>query len=205
MAPVRSPSVLSAALASALAALAIAACGGGDDTTAESAATSGAEANGHDPGAGAEGGPVGELTATGIGDVEIGATEDEVEAAFGEPIDVFSVDFGTGAKAPQANWVYRFPGGDVTIKFDTDDDTVAAYDVHSPELETADGVKVGDPDSKLERLYGDELTGSPLGVHALVLSATKPGTAESPALTFAIDGKKISAISGGEVVQPAGE
>ncbi len=182
-------------------ALALAGCGGDDETT-----TSAITENVHDPGAGAEGGPTGALTAEGIGEVEVGATEDEVEAAFGEPVDVVDVDLGGGGGGPpQVNWVYRFPEGDVTIKFDTEDDTFAAYDVHTPELETDDGFRVGDTDSELEKRYGDDLAGSPLGVHALVLSASKPGSAQSPALTFAIDGKKIIAISGGDVVQPAGE
>ena len=197
--------------ATALGAAAIAGCGGGDDeTTTEpttaTGPTTGISENLHDPGEGAEGGPTGALTAEGIGDVEVGATEDEVREAFGDPIDEFEVDLGAGGGAPpQVNWVYRFTKGDVTIKFDTKDDTFVAYDAYTPELETDDGVKVGDTDSDLEKRYGDDLAGSPIGVHALVLSASKPGTAESPALTFAIDGKKIMAISGGETVQPAGE
>jgi hypothetical protein len=91
------------------------------------------------------------------------------------------------------------------LKFDTNTGELAAYDVYTTELETADGIRVGDPDSLLEKRYGEDLSGSPLGIHALVLSAKKPGTAESPALTFGIDGKNISVISGGEVIQPAGE
>lgn len=200
MAPVRQPPAHLIALFGALAVLLLAGCGGGESTTAEPGADAG-----HDPGVEAEGGPTGELTATGIGEVEIGASEDEVREAFGEPINVFDVDLGAGPTAPQTNWIYRFPEGDVTIKFDNEDEAFAAYDVHTPALETADGIRVGDPDSELERRYGEDLTGSPLGIHALVLSASKPGTAESPALTFGIDGKTISVISGGEVIQPAGE
>lgn len=151
-------------------------------------------------------GPTGALTAEGIGDVEVGSSEDEVRAAFGEPDETTDVDFSAGGgEAPQVNWTYRLSEGDVTIKFETKGDTVAAYDVQTPELETEDGFKVGDTDSELEERYGEDLTGSPLGIHALVLSASNPGTAQSPALTFGIDGKEIIAISGGEVVQPAGE
>ena len=60
-------------------------------------------------------------------------------------------------------------------KFETKGDTFAGYDVHTPELETEDGFKVGDTDVELEERYGDDLAGSPLGVHAFVLSASKPG------------------------------
>jgi hypothetical protein len=187
-----------AAVAAALAVAVIAGCGGEDEITTVP--------NAHDPGAGAEGGPTGALTAEGIGEVEVGATEDEVRSAFGEPIDTIEVDLGAGGgEAPQVNWIYRFEEGDVTIKFDSRDDTFVQYDVYTPELETEDGFRVGDTDSDLEDRYGDDLAGSPLGVHSLVLSASKPGTAEPPALTFAIDGKKVIAISGGDVVQPAGE
>jgi hypothetical protein len=160
----------------------------------------------HDPGVGAEGGPTGALTASGIGEVEVGAGEDEVESAFGEPIEVFDVDLGGGGGgAPQVNWVYRFTEGDVTIKFDTKDDTFVAYDVYTPELETEDGFKVGDPIAAVEERYGDDLAESPLGLDTLVLSESNPGSTDSPALSFAFQGKKINAISGGDAVQPAGE
>ncbi len=135
----------------------------------------------------------------------IGASEDEVTSAFGEPIMKEEVDFSASGEAPQVNWVYRFSDGDVTIKFDTKTDEFAAYDAYTTELVTDDGIRVGDPLSQLEKRYGDALTGSPLGINALVLSSVKPGTTESPALTFALDGKTIQAISGGQVVQPAGE
>lgn len=193
-----------------LAIAALAGCGGDDETTTEpteaTGATSGVYSNLHDPGAGAEGGPTGALTAEGIGDVEVGAGEDEVREAFGEPVDAIDVDLGGGGGGPpQVNWVYRFTEGDVTIKFDAEDDTFAAYDVYTPELETGDGFKVGDPIADVEKRYGDDLAKSPLGLDTLVLSSTRPGTAKSPALGFAYQGKKVTAISGGAVVQPAGE
>ena len=103
------------------------------------------------------------------------------------------------------NWIYRFTQGDVTIKFDTKSDTFAAYDVYTPELETEDGFKVGDPIADVQERYGDDLAGARSGSTPSSSRAPKPGSTESPALTFAIDGKKITAISGGEVVQPAGE
>ena len=206
----RRPATLVVATA-ALAALA--GCGGDDETTTATTssteatgATSGITENLHDPGEGAEGGPTGALTAEGIGEVEVGASEDDVTAAFGEPVETFEVDFGGGGGgAPQVNWIYRFTQGDVTVKFDTKDDTFAAYDVYTPELETEDGFKVGDPIADVQKEYGDDLAKSPLGLDTLVLSSAAPGTDKSPALSFAFQGKKITAIAGGDVVQPAGE
>jgi hypothetical protein len=183
--------------------MAMLACGDDDETTT---ATTTAGPTPHDPGVGAEGGPYGELTASGIGPIEVGASADEVEAQFGEPIETVEVDFGGGGGgAPQENWIYRFPKGDVTIKFDTKTGEFAAYDVYTTELATGDGIAVGDPESLVRKRYGDELAESPLGLDSLVLSESAPGTARPPALTFAVQGRKILAISGGEVVQPAGE
>lgn len=197
----RRPAVLFLFVAS----FALIACGGDEKTTSVTT-TAEAGPTPHDPGAGAEGGPYGDLTASGIGPVEVGATQDEVEAEFGEPIETQDVDFGGGGgKAPQENWLYRFPTGDVTIKFDNRTGEFAAYDVYATDLETADGVKVGDSKSQLRKRYGDDLAESPLGLDSLVLSESNPGTAESPALTFALQGGKIFTISGGDVVQPAGE
>jgi hypothetical protein len=189
----------------ALASLALTACGGDDENnTATFPENPGPTP--HDPGIGAEGGPSGALTAAGIGAVEVGATPDEVEAEFGEPIDTQGVDFGGGGgNAPQENWVYRFPKGDVTIKFDAKSGEFAGYDVYTSDLETDDGIKVGDPESLLRKRYGDDLAEGPIALGTLVLSESAPGTAESPALSFAIQGKQIFTISGGDVSQPAGE
>jgi hypothetical protein len=191
-------------LLAVLASFALIGCGGDDETTTTTTTSAGPTP--HDPGVGAEGGPFGELTASGIGPVEIGASQDELEAEFGEPIDTQGADFGAGGgKAPQENWVYRFPKGDVTIKFDTKTGEFAAYDAYTSDLETDDGIRVGDPESLLRKRYGDDLAKSPLGLDSLVLSQAKPGTAASPALTFSLQGGKIFTISGGETVQPAGE
>ena len=202
------------AILAVLASIALVGCGDDDDetTTATETTTTTTTAAGatgptpHDPGIGAEGGPTGALTANGIGTVGVGATPDEVEAEFGEPIDTHGVDLGGGGgNAPQDNWVYRFPKGDVTIKFDTKSGEFAAYDVYTSDLETDDGIRVGDPESMLRKLYGNNLAESPLGLNTLVLSELAPGTAKSPALSFALQGGKIITISGGDVVQPAGE
>ena len=190
----------------ALVSLALTACGGDDETNTATFPEDPAGPTPHDPGIGAEGGPTGELTAIGIGTVGVGATPDEVEAEFGEPIDTHGVDLGGGGgNASQENWVYRFPKGDVTIKFDSKTGGFAAYDVYTSDLKTDDGIRVGDADSTLRKLYGNNLAESPLGLDTLVLSELAPGTAKSPALSFALQGGKIIAISGGDGVQPAGE
>lgn len=91
----------------------------------------------------------------------------------------------------------------MTIKFDNRSESFAAYDVYTTELATEDGIKVGDEEAVLRKRYGDKLAESPLGLDSLVLSEGEPGS--SPALTFALEGGKVMAISGGDVVQPAGE
>jgi len=193
-------------IAAVLAALVIAGCGDdGDETTTvtETTETSTTSSSTSTTTTETSDGPSGELSPSAIGVVEIGAAEDDVIEAFGEPHDRQAVDLGGGGVAPQENWVYELPGGDVTLKFDTGEQALDSYDVYTSTLTTAEGIKVGDPESLLEKTYGGDLTDSPIGLDSLVFSEGSPGT--EPALTFALDNGKIIAITGGSLVQPAGE
>ena len=104
-------------------------------------------------------------------------------------------------------WVeeVKFDDGTVTLKFDNASGGLAAYSTTSGQFESAAGVAVGNSIRPVLDERGDELVESPLGTGALVLSEGAPGS--SPALTFAMafDRNEIVEISGGAVVQPAGE
>lgn len=150
-------------------------------------------------------GPRGTVGIRIFGPVTIGMTEHVVRSKFGRPDKVTDVNFSGTSEAPQTNWVWDVAGGSVTLKFDNSNGTLAGYSTDSPQFESAAGVSVGDSIRPVQTEYGDALVPSPLGTGALVLSEGTPGS--SPALTFALEegGTRIVEISGGAVVQPAGE
>ena len=152
----------------------------------------------------AERAPTGTIGIRYFGPVSIGMPHDRVQMEFGQPDRTEEVNFGTG-EAPQTNWVWEVEGGTVTLKFDNSTGTLAGYSTDSPEFESAPGVSVGDSIKPVEQEFADQLVEDPLGSGALVLSEGAPGS--SPALTFALEhnGNRIVQISGGAVVQPAGE
>jgi hypothetical protein len=148
--------------------------------------------------------PTGAIGIRYFGPVTIGMTQDRVRVEFGRPDRTEEVNFG-GGDAPQTNWIWEVEGGTVTLKFDNATGTLAGYSTDSPEFESAPGVSVGDSIKPVEEEFADQLVEDPLGSGALVLSEGAPGS--SPALTFALErnGNRIVQISGGAVVQPAGE
>jgi hypothetical protein len=148
--------------------------------------------------------PTGTIGIRYFGPVSIGMPQDRVRMEFGRPDRTEEVNFGTGG-SPQTNWIWEVEGGTVTLKFDNATGTLAGYSTDSPEFESAPGVSVGDSIEPVEQEFVDQLVEDPLGSGALVLSEGVPGT--SPALTFALErnGSRIVQISGGAVVQPAGE
>jgi hypothetical protein len=147
-------------------------------------------------------GPYGVMGPRVFGPVNIGVNENAVRAQFGPPDRTEDVNFG-GGSAPQTNWVWEVNGGTVTLKFDNSMGTLAAYSTTSPEFESSAGVSVGESIRPVRESEGDRLVPSPLGTDAVVLSEGDPGT--GPALTFALDGQRIVEISGGALIQPAGE
>lgn len=183
----------------ALAAL-LASCGGEDGTetgaTATTATTSEARA-----------GPVGPLEPTAIGPVATGATEAEVQAAFGAPDRKFEVDLGapgTGP-APQVTWSYRLEGGNLELDFATATGTFESYCSSSTELATAEGAAPGNTDKAgVTRAYGERLAETPIGTGGLILSVGKPGTYPGLSFGFEGEGQLLTSVCGGDI-QPAGE
>ena len=139
-----------------------------------------------------------------FGPLQLGMTEAKVTEELGEPDRVEDVNFGTGA-APQTNWVWDVAGGTVTLKFDNSNGTLAGWSTDSPQVESAPGVSVGDSIKPVMEEFSEELVADPQGSGALVLSEGAPGS--SPALTFALaeGGNEIVQITGGALVQPAGD
>ena len=139
-----------------------------------------------------------------FGPVTQGMSQKAVRTRFGPPDRIRDVSLSPGPP-PQTDWIWDVPGGTVTLKFDSATGQLAQYSTDSPHFESAAGVSVGDSIRPVMRKYEDQLVESPLGTGALVLSQDEPGT--SPALTFAMayGGNRIVEISGGAVVQPAGE
>jgi hypothetical protein len=177
-------------------------CGRGQDptTTVTTTVTSGDEATaGQVPR-----GPYGKIGFRVFGPVGIGTSEKVVRRYFGRPDRVRDVSLSPGPP-PQTDWVWDVDGKTVTLKFDNSTGQLAQYATDSPQFESAAGVSVGDSIRPVMRNYKDRLVESPLGTGALVLSQDAPGS--SPALVFSLEygGKRIVEISGGAVVQPAGE
>ena len=149
-------------------------------------------------------GPYGTIGIRIFGPVEAGMSEQAVRRLFGEPDRIRDVSLSPGPPA-QTNWIWDVPSGTVTLKFDNSVHQLSQYATDSPRFESAAGVSVGDSIKPVMKRYEGKLVESPLGTGALVLSQDAPGS--SPALVFSLAyGKnRIIEISGGAVVQPAGE
>jgi hypothetical protein len=171
-------------------------------TTVTAEADAEAEAEAEAPAEPPAKGPYGVMGPRVFGPINIGVNDNAVRAQFGQPDRTEDVNFGGGA-APQTNWIWELRRGTVTLKFDNSTGRLAGYSTTSPEIESSAGVSVGDSLQRLREREGEALVPSPIGTNALVLSEGEPGTA--PALTFALQGQIIVEISGGAIVQPAGE
>ena len=177
-------------------------CGREQDstTTVTTTVTSGEGSTAHQP----PPGPYGTIGIRIFGPVEAGMSEQAVRRLFGEPDRIRDVSLSPGPP-PQTDWIWDVPGGTVTLKFDNSVHQLSQYATDSPRFESAAGVSVGDSIKPVLKRYEGELVESPLGTGALVLSQDAPGS--SPALVFSLvqGGNRIVEISGGAVVQPAGE
>jgi hypothetical protein len=182
--------------------LALAGCSAyeAETTTVTTTVTSGEEATANQP----PHGPYGTLGVRIFGPVQTGMSEKAVRKYFGEPDRIRDESLSPGPPA-QTDWIWDVPGGTVTLKFDNSTGQLAQYATDSPRFDSAAGVSVGDSIRPVMHKYKDHLVESPLGTGALVLSQDEPGS--SPALVFSLvyGGSRIVEISGGAVVQPAGE
>jgi hypothetical protein len=149
-------------------------------------------------------GPHGTMGIRYFGPLQLGMMEARVTEEIGEPDRVQDVNFGTGA-APQTNWIWNLGGDTVTLKFDNSNGTLAGWSTDSPEIASAPGVSVGDSIKPVMEEFSEELVADPQGSGSLVLSEGAPGS--SPALTFDLaEGEnEIVQITGGALVQPAGD
>ncbi len=199
----------SAALVLVLAAsLALAACGdddesdneAGSDETSVASDTATTEAATTEEAAAA--GVSGELTASGIGEIQQGATTDEATAAFGEPA---KKQEGPGCElAPNSDravaYTYQLGDGTAILVFDVKTQELGNYRVTSPSLATEKGDTVGEPFAQLQSNWGADLKGLPLGAKPTAKAGLWQVTEDADSeLLFDIRGGKVTAISGGHV------
>ena len=171
---------------------------------AEEGASGTTGAGGPSGGVPAPKGPRGTMGIRYFGPLQLGMTESRVREEIGPPKRTQDVNFGT-SDAPQTNWIWDVSEGTVTLKFDNSTGTLAGWSTDSPQVESAPGVSVGDSIKPVMEKFPDDLIADPQGSGALVLSEGAPGS--SPALTFALveGGNEIVQITGGALVQPAGD
>lgn len=170
--------------------LALAACGDDD----------GSEAGSDETTVASPGGVTGELTATGIGEIQQGSTTDEASAAFGDPD---SEQEGPGCElAPGSDralaWTYKLADGSAILVFDAESGELNNYRVTSPTLETEKGDAVGEPFAQLRSNWGGDLKGLPLGAKPTEKAGLWQVTEDADSqLLFDVRGGKVSGISGG--------
>ncbi len=196
--------IRSAAIAFAALALALASCGDDEETTTvtETAATSTEATESETPAAGT--GPQGDLTTTGIGEVQQGMRTEEVEQLFGAPDQEQK---GPGCElAPQAKgalaWTYRLDEGEVVLNFDAGSGELGYYRTTSPGFETTLGDRVGDSYASLKQHWGSDLEPLPLGTGPTPKAGfwvVKDEQDPRSALNFDIRGGKIAGILGGHI------
>lgn len=148
--------------------------------------------------------PYGELRATGIGPLEIGASPQRVLEVFGPPDRREERNLGVGP-APEADWTWRLQGGDeLTLHFDRRRKELTGYCTDSPRFATADRVRVGGVTlGMLYRRYGERVVPAPIGSNTRLLSAGRRATYPALAFTFS-EQSELIAICGGRQ-QPAGD
>lgn len=178
-------------------ALFLAACGDDDDDGAatETATAVGTEAGGDGPG--------GELTERGIGSVEVGASPEEVERAFGAPDserETPGCELAGPTATPVLQWRWDLDDGAVILDFDAPAQTLLSYRVSSPSLPTANGARVGDSYELLRQSYGASLKGLPLGAQPTErVGFWYVGKPAKRWQLFDVAGGKVRTIQGGDI------
>lgn len=189
-------------LAGLVAALVLAACGDDEEATTVTETATSIEQPTETDEAGA--GLTGELTTTGIGEVEQGMRTEEVQELFGPPDQE---QRGPGCElAPQAKgalaWTYNLDDGEVILNFDAGSGELGFYRTTSPSLETTLGDKVGDTYASLKEHWGSDLEPLPLGSGPTPKAGfwvVKDEEDPRSALNFDIRGGKIAGILGGHI------
>lgn len=148
-----------------LSALAVGGCGGaspvdtGGSTTPPEESTTATE-----PVAG----PTGPIDYDGVGPARQGMSSEEVIEIFGEPASQNTVPGCPLDPAAQKQLVlkYDLPGGQLAINFQSDKgEALRSTFTDSPDIETVDGISVGDTYSDLRRA-SEDLQGLTIGVEA---------------------------------------
>ena len=146
-------------------------------------------------------GPSGELTSSGVGELQRGDSTDRAEELFGAPA---KTQKGPGCElAPDSPgalaWTYNLAGGQLILVFDAASGELGSYRNTSPSLETAQGDKVGDPFSSLQANQGNSLEPLDLGIGATAKAGIWQVKDGDNSLSFDIRGGKIAGISGGHI------
>jgi hypothetical protein len=149
-------------------------------------------------------GPQGQLTTTGIGEVQRGMSTEEAEQLFGAPDQEQK---GPGCElAPQAKgalaWTYKLDDGEVLLNFDAGSGELGYYRTTSPSFETTLGDKVGDTYASLKQHWGSDLEPLPLGTGPTPKAGfwvVKDEEDPRSALNFDIRGGKIAGVLGGHI------
>jgi hypothetical protein len=185
-------------------AIAFAACGDddGDTTSTETVPESIApEATASEE---SPAGPSGALTQTGVGEVEQGATVDEVTGLFGPPAEELTAPGCelAGPEAPESLiQTYELGDGELALTFNADTRVLDSYRSTTPDLETDKGDVVGDPFSAVRSNWGAELK-------PLLIGRDEPSEtmglwvvkgAAGAQLLFDIRGGDVASISGGDI------
>jgi hypothetical protein len=176
--------------------LILAACGGGG-TTITDTGTAGTTTTAGE-------GPQGELSEDGIGSVKVGASTDDVQAAFGKP-DQESQNPGCELAGPNATpilqWSWNLSDGAVTLDFDATSKQLISYRTTSQGLPTTAGVRAGDSYGTLSDAYGATLRPLQLGSAKDTPESGSFYTGQQGKawLLFTIAGGSVKTIQGGNI------
>lgn len=188
--------------------LALAACGDGETTTVTETVpatetgppseTGTTEAEGE-----AGSGPSGELSSSGVGAAQRGASTESVASAFGEPderLEAAGCELA-GPNAPRVLiWTYELGDGELRLTFVAASGAFSSYRTDSAELQTARGDRVGDPFASVKANWGAELEPLALGAKPTAERGfwwVRDG--KRAELLFDIRGGSVAEIQGGEI------
>ncbi|MBB4635588.1 hypothetical protein [Longimicrobium terrae] len=190
-------------MSSLLMVAALAACGSGDaDREAPEAPSTGAEQGGAAvavpaaPATPAVADTGWSLRMDGAGPLRIGMTKDEARAALGG-------DLTTGLAGPPDPTACDYPKSAALpagLKVMMEGGRLVRVDIDSAALATAEGARVGDPESRIQQLYAGRVTEGP---HKYVQTGkyltVRPANADTTrALVFETDGGKVTRMRAGQ-------